>query len=223
MSYLVETHFHTSETSRCGQVRAAEGIRLYASHGYHAVVVTDHFHTSFFDDCAESSWSEQVDQYLEGYNLAFEAGEALGIRVILGLEFTLPGTRDDILIYGVDRELLLRHPRMYRLGPSGLSRLAQQEGFLLIQAHPFRPYISRVYDEMVEGLEVHNGNPRHQSDNRKASLHADERGWICLSGSDFHQKQDVARGGVRLPVLPEDSFQLARMLRQNPTPELILS
>ena len=221
MSYLVETHFHTSETSPCGQVRAADGIALYASHGYDAVVVTDHFQAGWFERRMEMSWHARVEQWLAGYRLAGEAGARLGVKVYLGMEFTFPGTRDDVLVYGLAAARIMAHPDMHRLGPAGLARLAREENLLLIQAHPYRSYISMMYEDLVDGLEVHNGNPRHQSDNARAAMEAAKRNWVALSGSDFHQVADVARGGIRLPSLPEDTVALASLLRQRKTSELV--
>ncbi len=221
MAFLVETHFHTAEVSHCGKVKAAEAVLLYKSRGYHAIIVTDHFYSGFFEELGRAPWPEKVERYLEGYRLAVEAGKGCGIRVLLGLEFTFPGTRDDILVFGVTPEILLAHPEMHRLGPVGFSRVARHEKFLLVQAHPFRPYISRVYEEMLEGLEVYNGNPRHLSDNGRALEMAREKGWIQLSGSDFHQREDLACGGIRLPELPADSMAFAAMLRRIRLPELV--
>jgi len=221
MSFLVETHFHTAEVSRCGKVRAAAAVRLYKTHGYHAIVVTDHFCMDFFERLDLKTWDEKVDAYLAGYLAAVQAGKSCGIQVLLGLEFAFPGTYDDILVYGVTPEMLKSHPDMNRLGPSGLSRLARSENLLLVQAHPFRPYITRVYEEMLEGLEVYNGNPRHDSDNKRALRLAKENGWIQLSGSDFHQTDDVGSGGIRLSEMPADSIAFAALLRKIRTPELI--
>ena len=67
MSFLVETHFHTAEVSRCGKVRAAAAVRLYKTHGYHAIVVTDHFCMDFFERLDLKTWDEKVDAYLAGY------------------------------------------------------------------------------------------------------------------------------------------------------------
>lgn len=223
MSHLVETHFHTAETSPCGHVPAADGIAMYAKHGYDAVVVTDHFQAGWFDKRMADRWEDRVSAWLTGYRHARAAGEACGVKVYLGMEFTFPGTRDDVLVYGLTAERILAHPQMHRLGPSGLARLAREENLLLIQAHPFRPYISQMYDTLVHGLEVYNGNPRHQSDNARAMLEAEKRGWVALSGSDFHQQMDVARGGIHLPELPEDTVGLAALLRRIKTPALVMS
>lgn len=223
MSCLVETHFHTSETSPCSHVSAAEGIRLYAELGYQAVIVTDHFQTGWFERRPEAGWADRVHAWLKGYAAAREAGERLGVRVMLGMEYTLPGTRDDILVYGLTAERMLAHPDMHRLGPAGLRRLAQEESLLLLQAHPFRSYVSQVHSDLVDGLEVFNGNPRHLSDNDRAARLAQERGWVAISGSDFHQREDAGRGGIRMPVLPDDAVAFAQWLRTAKTPDLVTS
>ena len=57
---LTEMHFHTSEISVCGRVPAAEGVRAYKKKGYDALVVTDHFHSDYFDSLPEElSWAER--------------------------------------------------------------------------------------------------------------------------------------------------------------------
>ena len=43
MEYLLETHFHTKETSPCAQVSAAESVPAYREKGYSGIVVTDHY------------------------------------------------------------------------------------------------------------------------------------------------------------------------------------
>ena len=49
MSYLYETHLHTSFASACANSKGSEYIRLYKELGYSGMIVTDHFyrgHTS---------------------------------------------------------------------------------------------------------------------------------------------------------------------------------
>ena len=42
--FLLDMHMHTKETSSCGEVPAAEGVRLYKEAGYQGVMITDHYH-----------------------------------------------------------------------------------------------------------------------------------------------------------------------------------
>jgi len=49
---------------------------------------------------------------------------------------------------------------------------------------------------LIDGVEIYNGNPRHNSSNHLALEYARKNGLKMLSGSDFHQVQDAARGGI---------------------------
>lgn len=220
MEYLIETHMHTSEVSPCGRVGACEGIRTYKELGYGGVVITDHFFDRFFESLSSMSWHDKVDQYLTGYRLAVGEGVRLGVRVFLGMEYCIPGTGDDILIYGFDEQFLYDHENLHLLSADKLCKVARMNGLLLLQAHPFRKYISRVYDEMIEGMEVYNGNRRHDSNNDRAAEYASHKGLISVSGSDFHQMEDAGRGGIYLETLPHDSKELASILRKVRTPRL---
>jgi predicted metal-dependent phosphoesterase TrpH len=217
-AYKTELHLHTAEVSPCGRIPARWGIRLYKKLGYHTVVVTDHFSKRYFEMLGRLSWKRKVDCFLRGYRIARREGEKQGVRVILGMEYDLPDTRDDILIYGFDEAFLYANENLYLLKADALRHKALENNLLLIQAHPFRKKITRVYDELVEGLEVFNGNPRHDSNNPKALAYAMERRWIALSGSDFHRREDAGTGGVFLPSIPENSLELAGIIRSVRTP-----
>ncbi len=220
-NYLFELHMHTDEVSPCGKVPAREAVRLYQKLGYDGVCITDHFTAGFFEALGDRSWNEKVDAYLQGYHEAREEGKKLGVQVILGMEYLLPNTCDDILIYGFDKDFLYSQENLCLLEEGELKALAQAHDLLLIQAHPFRKKISRTYESLVNGFEAFNGNPRHDSMNERAEKHARDFRGIVISGSDFHQPQDAGTGGVYLPCLPSDSFELARLLREIKTPELI--
>jgi histidinol phosphatase-like PHP family hydrolase len=47
--YKIELHAHSSESSRCGSVEAAELVEKYINAGYSALVLTDHYYARFFD------------------------------------------------------------------------------------------------------------------------------------------------------------------------------
>ena len=65
--YLTETHFHTSETSVCGKIPAAEGIALCRERGYAAVIVTDHYVQAFFAEREALSEAEPAFEALYGF------------------------------------------------------------------------------------------------------------------------------------------------------------
>ena len=78
--YRYELHLHTSETSKCGHVPAAEQVKTYHELGYTGICVTDHLHNAqiaWFD--VAHDWNAIIDRYLVGYRAAKAAGEALGM------------------------------------------------------------------------------------------------------------------------------------------------
>ena len=62
----------------------------------------------------------------------------------------------------------------------------------------------------------------HDSHNDLARRFAEEHGLRMLSGSDAHQPQDVARGGILAPDWVRSSGELARFLRETHRPHMIM-
>ena len=86
-------------------------------------------------------------------------------------------------------------------------------GGLVFQAHPYR-YSEPVQPTWLDGVEVMNGNPRHNSQNKRAAAFALEHDLLALSGSDTHQGEDVARGGIQVPDLPQTIHEFVSLLRE---------
>ena len=198
MRRLFETHFHTAETSACGSVPAAEGVRAYKEQGYDGIVVTDHYH-SFFFDRHTGSWEDKAAAWLSGYRTAKAEGDRVGLIVLLGMEWRCRESDEDYLVYGFSEQDVVDLPQLFDLSPQAFCALAHERGWMVFQAHPFRPHLKRLDPSLLDGIEVYNGNPRHQSRNEIAEAFALQNGLLLLSGSDFHEWEDLARGGVFLP------------------------
>lgn len=121
-------------------------------------------------------------------------------------------SRNDYLIYGLDENFLFGCPALYNLGLAELHQLLKAHGMLLYQAHPFRNYMERVPPGLLDGIEVFNGNPRHNSRNHLALAYAKAYGLGMVSGSDFHQVVDLATGGAALAERVTDPLGLVRAL-----------
>jgi len=220
--YKYDIHTHTSEVSPCGKVDALEVVELYKQIGYKGIVVTDHYCKGFFDNIISPYWEEKIDRYLDGYKKAFNEGLRLGLNVILGIEITFNDGPEDFLIYGIDEEFLKENPELYYLGLKEFRRLVQDKGMLTYQAHPFRPKLAIQEPRLLDGIEVYNGNPRHDSKNDIAYSFAIESNLKMVSGSDFHQVQDLARGGIIIEENISTSKELAEVLGDNDDIELIM-
>ncbi len=221
--YKYEIHAHTREVSSCGHVPAAEAVRMYHDAGYRGIVFTDHFNQEYFDRLGERSWDEIIDLYLEGYRAAAGAGRALDMDILWGLELRFTENGNDYLVYGMEESFLRSIPFANRLTIGEFMELvAPEEGILVFQAHPFRDGCSLADPLVVHGLEVHNGNPRHDSRNERAAETARREGLLILSGSDFHRPGDLATGGICLPRRVRTAGEFVEQVRRLDWDSLIL-
>jgi len=221
--YKYDTHVHTSETSPCGNISAAELVHLYKDASYHGVVITDHYYKSYFDSLGDISWNDKVDCYLKGYRLALAEGKKIGLNVMLGMELRFNENFNDYLIYGIDENFLKENKKLYELDLRHFRELANKKDLLIYQAHPFRPFMIPADPQMLDGVEVFNGNLRHNSKDAKALEYAETNDLKLISGSDFHEYEDLARGGIIASELVNSSMAFVRILNENKVIELITS
>lgn len=206
----IELHAHTAEVSDCGRLSAKELIRLFARAGYAAVVITDHLYTNWR---AELPMNKRVDAYLKGYRAAKAEGEKRGVHVLLGVEARIkPLGDEDFLVYGLSEDQLT--PLIMAIDQATTLRqftdAAHALGTIVVQAHPFRPKLRPMpYKEGgLDGIEGYNGNPRQENRNELALEHALRCGGLITSGSDAHQKPDIAQGGILAPEWVRDNASL---------------
>lgn len=212
MNYLYETHFHTADVSPCGKIQAADGARLYKNAGYAGILVTDHFGSDYLkEDYKGDTWREKVDYFLRGYRAA-KRYESEDFSVMLGFEVRFDENRNDYLIIGADEAFLYDNEGFPKLGVKKFKSLAEKHALLVIQAHPFRKGMTIAEPRDIDGIETFNGNRRHDSANDIAAAWAARCGLMQTSGSDFHQTEDLARGGVYLEKAVRTSSELRREL-----------
>jgi predicted metal-dependent phosphoesterase TrpH len=214
--YCIDMHVHTGEVSPCGRVKARKVVRMYHEAGYHGIVITDHFYDGFFESLTGLTWTQKIDRFLHGYREAAEEGSKIGLYVLLGAEFRFPENFNDYLIYGLDTDFLYKHPKLYSLGLNHFSKQLADTDILIYQAHPFRAGIVPADPLLIQGVEVFNGNPRHDSRNHLAYQYAAEHRLKMVSGSDFHQPQDVGTGGIAIAERINDATELSRLLKKDP-------
>ncbi len=188
MSYIYETHLHTATASKCAVSTGNEYIAYYKELGFHGIFVTDHFF--YGNSCVPKSlpWEERIDIFCQGYEDAKKEGDRLGLDVFFAWEARFFG--DEFLVYGLDKDWLLKHPEMMTWDHITHYQKIKAEGGLVVQAHPFRErgYLSEVYVHpyQCDAFEVANaGNPHEQ--NRMAYRYAKEHGITMTAGSDIHK------------------------------------
>lgn len=194
--YKMDLHVHTEEVSRCGNVEAAEVVARYRLAGYQGLVITDHYYKMYFDKLGDISWEEKMNCFLTGYHIAKEAGNRLGMTILLGMEIKLDEDPNDYLVYGFDEAFLVAHPYLNERSVEDFVAFAHEHQLMLFQAHPFRKRMTTQFTSLLDGVEIYNGNRRHQSRNHLAKQLQEELGLLGISGSDFHEMEDLALGGV---------------------------
>ena len=100
-----------------------------------------------------------------------------------------------------------------RAYPKKLSALCHEQGILLIQAHPFREWMSRCDPTLLDGVEVWNGKDSPQ-ERAQAKQWADENGLrIQTGGGDFHHTKKPRMGGILTECRIDSNETLVRLLR----------
>lgn len=208
-----ELHAHCCETSRCGHVPAETLVKSYSGAGFTGLVLTDHYNAPTLDALTGTP-EEKVEKWLRGYEIARRTGEECGLRVLFGLEARLPDSENDYLIYGATPELLREHALLYRMTLPQLHALVNSCGAILIQAHPFREVCTPAPAEELDGVEVFNGHPRHNSHNYLAMAFAARHPHLIrTSGSDYHRTQDLATGGIQTDCEIQTPADLVQCLK----------
>lgn len=208
----IELHAHTTPASICSEIPPRQMVETYKNLGYDALVLTNHFLRM-----ESMSKAEYMDFYMDDYDRTREIGERLGLKVYLGAEIRFTQNSNDYLIFGVNRSML---EEIYDLLPYGVAHFRQHYKMpdsVFVQAHPMRKASQPVEPELLDGVEVFNMHPGHNSRIGLAALYAQENKIeIITAGSDFHHPNLNHEGlsAMRTQCLPEDSFGLAAMLRE---------
>jgi len=170
---------------------------MYRDAGYQGIVFTDHFHEEYFSSLGDMKWEDKIDRYLEGYREALDEGQKLGMDIFRGIELRFTDHQNDFLVYGLDDRFLKEQKDLHKSCLRDFHELIKDNHQILVfQAHPFRPGCRIVDPALLDGVEIFNGNPRHDSRNHMAAEVAMKHGLHILSGSDFHRTGDLASGGI---------------------------
>ncbi len=217
--YRIEMHAHTSPVSPCSQATPEEVIRIYSELGYDAVCITNHFVKELFDNAniyQNLTACEQIDRYLQDFEDAKKAGEKYGVTVILGAELRFIENLNDYLLYGSDRDVLLKIYPFLSDTAEHFRRNVTLSDSLFIQAHPFRDMCTLLDPSLLDGMETFNSHIFHNSKVPIAVKSAkDNNIGITVCGSDFHHPGTGNEGvsALRTRILPKNSFDLVKILK----------
>ena len=211
MQFKTELHAHTSEVSPCGHVTAPDVADRFIQEGYTSLVITNHY-SAYIIDNLKGSWREKMDHYMYPYYLMREHA-ADRLNVILGCELRFEGNYNDYLIYGITEEFLRENPDLHKMSLRSFTPLARENGFLVVQAHPFRNEIQIVPPELLDGMETFNGTPSYDGRNTIANEWAKRYNLIRTSGSDFHNPDQHGTGGILTSAAIRTGEELVTVLK----------
>ena len=106
-------------------------------------------------------WEERIDLFWKGYEDAKAEGDRIGLDVFFGLEQNFAG--DEYLVYGLDKAYMKAHPEMEHWNRRQQLEEVHKAGGCVIQAHPFRNGCVPADAKLLDGVEVFNMHPGHNS------------------------------------------------------------
>ena len=214
--YKYELHAHTSEISPCAIVPAERVAHIYTRLNYDGIVITDHFTEYTVNQTRQlQTWEDRMNRFISGYETVKKTAEQIGsLSVFFGLEYRFIGDMNDYLIFGMTPDLLLSAKDMDKFSPAKLREFADANSVMIFQAHPCRSVCTKADPSLLDGVETYNGNPRHNSHNDEADAFAESFSLLKCSGSDFHEPQDAARGGIITDVKIESGKMLVEVLKK---------
>ena len=196
---------------------------MHKEAGYQGIVFTDHFNQEYFNRLGDLNWEDMIDCYLEGFRCARRDADSLDMDVLWGLELRFTENDNDYLVYGLEEDVLKSLRFVHKTSiRSFMDQLKDTEDILVYQAHPFRDGCSLVDPLIVDGLEIHNGNPRHDSRDALAAEIARENNLLVISGSDFHRPGDLDTGGIFLPERVSSIKEFVKQLKELKKESLII-
>lgn len=208
MEYKTELHCHSRDASGCSNESAERIVEKYILAGYTTVCLTNHFDPTERDD---AHWEAKIERVYHALELLKEAAGPR-LNVLMGLEFRFVQNINDYLVFGFDREYLLTRPDILKMGIRDFTRMARGDGILTIQAHPFRTGMTVTSPEDIDGIEIYNGHPGHNSNNDIAEAWAVKYGKLMTSGTDHHNQDHLPRGGIVTDVPIKSEKQLIETL-----------
>lgn len=207
--YKTELHCHTSPASVCADFSVEETLRLYSEAGYTSIALTNHFQYN-----PKTKNSDKIKAILKDFSEAKKLSKKYSINPIFALELRFnEGNANDYLFYGVAPEEMAKIAEYLDGSLEDFYRNYRNQNNILIQAHPFRDKNFPANPDFVDGIEVFNLHPGHNSRIGIAAKHARKYGKIVAAGTDFHHEGHHCLSAMLTKEPIKDSFELAGVLK----------
>ncbi len=205
----IDMHVHSKGISLCSKVSCQTIVDEKLRVGYDGAVLTNHCQPWYYPPAEHSYFIERV---IEEFYRGKEYADKKGFRLYLGLEVTIPNPYGDWLLYGVTEDFLRRSPCLYQLTQKQLFELCEENGILLVQAHPFRNGCVLGDPRYMRGMEI-NCTP---GDFEKASFvkeFTEKYNLLVTCGTDYHGIERETLGGILLPSECTTAAEIAAYIR----------
>lgn len=205
----IDPHVHSKGISRCSHVTCEEIIDEKIKLGYDGAVLVNHCQEWYYPAAEHKNYIERV---IEDFARGKAYADKKGFRFYLGLEVTLNLPHyADWLLYGVTEEFLRKTPCLYQLSQKELFALCEENGVLLMQAHPYRQ--SPCDPNYMHGVEINCSD----GDLDKIPLVEDfarEHGVLLFCGTDYHFPERTYHGGIYIPERCQTAADIAEYFRK---------
>ena len=208
--YKTELHSHSLPVSSCAEFRAEALVKEYKKTGVCAMVLTNHFTPKHIERKTKELF---VDEYIEAFREFSRCAAAEGIVAIFGMELRFAENINDYLLYGIDEADAYRIADYVDMGLARFREEFQKEGYLLLQAHPKRNGMTDMPLELLDGYEVFNMHPGHNSRPAISAREIKGEGKVVSGGSDFHNQGFEGCCLLRTRYVPKNSREVADILR----------
>ena len=212
---LMDLHAHSSGISRCCLLPYTAIIDEAKAMGIDGLVLTNHYTKEYVGKGGASALARR---YAEEYRMAKAYGESVGVTVLFGIEIS--AEKHDgfhLLFYGIEEDFIEAYPEIYNFTQEELYHLAEENGALLIQAHPFRGSTYPLDPAYLHGVEINchplYGTSRYDDVAAIAVKHKK----ILTCGGDYHADTYRPLCGVFLPDTVKTSRDLAEHLKHAET------
>ena len=207
--FKFELHAHSYPASGCSDLSPAELVERCKNAGAHGLVLTNHVVWWMREEDKET-WCAR---YRKDYWDTKAAGKKIGIKVLLGFEAHFPENSNDYLVFGPDESFI---PAMYEfIGGSqqAFYTACHGENILILQAHPHRNNMEPVDPQYLDGYEVFNMHPGHNSRVAVAAKLHQTHGGVVTGGTDLHHRDHEGSLFTCFAEMPETEQDLVRLLR----------
>ena len=207
---LIDLHAHSHEISRCCRAEADEVLTVAKEAGLDGICLTNHYQKKYVREGGAPALAEH---YIQEFDGAKQLGEAMGMRVLFGIELTLEKqAQAHVLIYGVAPDFVRENPLLFDLSLEELYPLVHQNGGVLVQAHPFRKEQPLLDVRFLDGVEI-NSHPLYRNIFLRETIAAACQNRLQLtSGGDFHKDTYRPFCGMELPESVTDGIALGKHL-----------